>query len=159
MRRPLFFAAVGVVNTAVDFGVFLALTRLLGADPVAAGALGFLAGSAHSYVANGLLTFGDRNARLLSAPRILRFAFVTAGCLAVSVFVMAAALPLLPDVAAKAVSVLATFGAGYWLNHRLVYIETRPQGPPLPGRAVLASEGCGRREARKAPGGATAERP
>ena len=122
MRRPLTFAAVGAANTAVDFGVFLALTRLLGADPVAASALGFLAGAAHSYVANGLLTFGDYGARLASPARVLRFAAVTAACLGVSVAVVAAALPAMPDVAAKAMSVFATFAAGYWLNRRFVYL-------------------------------------
>ncbi len=126
LRRPLTFAAVGVVNTAVDFGGFLALTRLLDTGPVAASAVGFLAGSAHSYVANGLLTFGDRGARLASASRVLRFAAVTAACLGVSTLAIAAALLVMPDVAAKAVSVLATFAAGYWLNHRLVY----PAAPP-----------------------------
>ena len=123
MRRPLYFAAVGSANTALDFTVFLSLTRLLGADPVSANALGFLSGAAHSYVANGVLTFGDRGARLASAARLLRFAAVTAACLCISVAAMVAALPALPDVAAKAVSVLATFAAGYWLNHRWVYTE------------------------------------
>ena len=120
------FAAVGVVNTAVEFGVFLALTRLFDTGPVAASAAGFLAGSAHSYVANGLLTFGDRGARLASAARGLRFAAVTAICLGASTLAVAAALLVVPDVAAKAVSVLATFAAGYWLNHRLVYTAAPP---------------------------------
>lgn len=133
MRRPLVFAAVGIANTAVDFGVFLALTRVLGVGPVAASALGFLMGSAHSYIANGLLTFGDRGARLASAARVLRFAAVTALCLGVSVAAIAAALPLLPDIAAKAVSVLATFAAGYLLNGRFVYAA--------PARAASAAGG------------------
>ena len=141
MRRPLLFAAVGVANTAVDFGVFLALTRLLGTDPVAASAVGFLAGSAHSYVANGLLTFGDRGARLASASRVLRFAAVTALCLGVSVVAVAAALPVMPDVAAKAVSVLATFAAGYWLNHRLVYGVESPGEEPAGAGPATAPRG------------------
>ena len=49
---------MGVVNTAVDFGVFLSLPRLLGADPLLASALRSVARSAHSYIANCLLTFG-----------------------------------------------------------------------------------------------------
>ena len=128
LLRPLTFALVGLANTAVDFGVFLALTRLLGVAPLLASAVGFLVGSVHSYLANGLLTFRDRGARLASASRVLRFAGVTAACLGVSTVVMAAALLALPDVAAKAVSVLGTFAAGYWLNSRLVYAP-RPAAP------------------------------
>ena len=149
VRRPLLFAAVGVANTAVDFGVFLALTRGIGMEPVAASALGFLTGSAHSYVANGLLTFGDRGARLASATRILRFAAVTALCLGVSVAAIAAALPFLPDVVAKAVSILATFAAGYVLNGRFVYTAAAPdargsldaKGPAPGGPHTPAREG------------------
>lgn len=144
-RRPLLFAAVGVANTAVDFGVFLTLTRLLGADPVASSAAGFLAGAAHSYVANGLLTFGDRGARLASPARALRFAAATAACLGVSALAMAAALTVLPDVAAKAASVLATFGAGYWLNHRFVFGPDRTAGDRTgaggPGQTPLTVPG------------------
>jgi putative flippase GtrA len=132
LLRPLAFALVGLANTAVDFGVFLALTRLLGVAPLLAGALGFLVGSVHSYLANGLLTFRDRGARLASAARVLRFAGVTAACLGVSTLVMAAALLVLPDVAAKAVSVLGTFAAGYWLNSRLVYAADAVPQPAAP---------------------------
>ncbi len=150
MRRPLTFAAVGVANTAVDFGVFLALTRLLGTDPVAASAVGFLAGAANSYVANGLLTFRDRGVRLASAARVARFAGVTAACLGVSTLAMAAALLAVPDVIAKGVSVLATFAAGYWLNYRLVYAATPPRDPPARKRAGLDLRSPGPPDPRKA---------
>lgn len=153
MRRPLLFAAVGVANTAVDFGVFLALTRMVGIEPVVASALGFLTGSAHSYVANGLLTFGDRGARLASTARVLRFAVVTALCLGVSVAAIAAALPLLPDIAAKGVSIFATFAAGYLLNGRFVYTVPGPGARPDPEVETPAPVPCATALATSATGG------
>lgn len=124
MRRPLLFGLVGLANTAVDFLVFLALARLLGVDPLLAGAIGYLAGATHSYLANGLLTFRDRRVPLLDVARIGRFALVTALCLGLSTLTMAVALRFMPDVAAKACGVLVTFAAGYLLSHRLVYVRT-----------------------------------
>lgn len=122
MRRPLLFGLVGLANTAIDFLVFLALARLLGLDPLTAGAVGYLAGATHSYLANGLLTFRDRRVPLLEAGRIGRFVLVTVLCLGLSTVTMAVALPFMPDVTAKACGVLVTFAAGYLLNHRLVYV-------------------------------------
>jgi putative flippase GtrA len=126
LRGPLLFGLVGLANTGVDVGVFLALTRLADLPPLPASALGFLAGATHSYVANGLLTFRGRGVTLASAARIARFAGVTMACLGVSTAVMAVGLAMMPDIAAKGVSVLATFAAGYWLNHRLVYVASKP---------------------------------
>jgi putative flippase GtrA len=121
LPRPLLFAAVGLANTGVDLVVYLALTRLAGTHPVPAAALGFLAGAAHSYLANGLLTFRDLGTPLAPWARVARFAGVTLVCLGTSTLAMAAALPLLPDLAAKLASVLATFAVGYGLSRWLVY--------------------------------------
>jgi putative flippase GtrA len=125
MQRVALYALVGIANTAVDFLVYLALTRMLDIGPMAANAAGFMAGALHSYVANGKLTFRDRMQPLLSAGLAVRFAGVTATCLSVSTATIAAALTVLPDVAAKAVALVVTLVVGCWLNGALVYIGRR----------------------------------
>ena len=111
MRRVALYALVGIANTAVDFLVYLALTRMLDIGPMAANAAGFMAGALHSYVANGKLTFRDRMQPLLSAGTAVRFAGVTATCLSVSTATIAADLKALdtvlwvcPDAAEAAVT-------------------------------------------------------
>jgi putative flippase GtrA len=125
MRRVALYALVGIANTAVDFLVYLALTRMLDIGPMAANAAGFMAGALHSYVANGKLTFRDRMQPLLSAGTAVRFAGVTATCLSVSTATIAAALTVLPDVAAKAIALVVTLVVGCWLNGALVYVGRR----------------------------------
>jgi putative flippase GtrA len=94
MQRVALYALLGFANTAVDGLVYLALTRMLDIQPIAANAAGFMAGALHGYVANGNLTVRDRMQPLLSAGFALRFAGVTAVCLSVSTATIAAFLEL-----------------------------------------------------------------
>ena len=59
------FAAVGVVNTALDLALFLLLHQPLGV--VAANLVSTSAGMAFSFVANGRYTFGGRLTRRTAA--------------------------------------------------------------------------------------------
>ncbi|MDI6691693.1 MAG: GtrA family protein [Anaerosomatales bacterium] len=64
------FGLVGVVNTAVAYGVFLLLALGLAVPPTASHAAGWLAGMATSWLLNRLWTFGDRVVSLSRAlPR------------------------------------------------------------------------------------------
>lgn len=58
VRRPLRFAAVGTVNTALDVTLFLLLSGALGL--VGANLVSTSAGMTFSFIANGLFTFGAR---------------------------------------------------------------------------------------------------
>lgn len=127
MRRLTAFAAVGVVNTLVDFLAFLLLTRWFGVAALLANVASFSLGAANSYVLNRLVTFPDAAASLGSAGTILRFAAVTLVALGISSATLAAGLALsLDDIAAKAVSIAATFASGFVLNRYLVFRPVRP---------------------------------
>ena len=63
------FAAVGVVNTAIDSGLFLLLHARLGV--VAANLVSTSAGMAFSFVANGAFTFGSGRPTLRGAALFL----------------------------------------------------------------------------------------
>ena len=118
--RPAAFGAIGVLNTVIDF---LAFWALLGVMPaLLANVLSFSLGATNSFVLNSVVTFHDRRAEpRLSPRRALRFAIVTLGCLAFSSGTLLLLLHVLPVLYAKAVSILATFTAGYIFNDRIVF--------------------------------------
>ena len=60
MREFFKFGGVGVVNTAIDLGFYVILTRLLffGNDLVLAKGLSYMVGTVFSFVANRVFTFG-----------------------------------------------------------------------------------------------------
>ena len=124
LLRPATFGAIGVLNTVLDFVVFWALLGLMPA--LLANVISFSVGAANSFVLNSVITFHDRKAE--SAPssrRVLRFASVTLGCLALSSGIIFILLYVLPALYAKAVSLIATFAAGYLFNDRLVFKPSR----------------------------------
>ncbi|WP_168201562.1 GtrA family protein [Phreatobacter aquaticus] len=131
MRRIVAFAAVGVVNTLVDFLAFLLLTRWFGVAALLANVASFSLGAANSYVLNRLVTFPDAAAPLGSAATIVRFAVVTLVGLGMSSMALAAGLALsLGDLAAKVVSIAATFASGFVLNRYVVFRPVRPSENP-----------------------------
>ena len=101
------FAGVGVLNTAVDFGAFAALTAA-GVPALAGNLAAFVLANAVSYRLNGRFTFREAEPRL-SAAGYLRFASVHAVSLALSsgfIALFAGALGALGAKAAAAVFTL-----------------------------------------------------
>ena len=118
--RPAAFGAIGMLNTVIDFLAFWALLDLMPA--LLANVISFSLGATNSFVLNTVVTFHDRKAEpRLSPRRALRFASVTLGCLALSSGALLLLLHVLPVLYAKAVSILATFAAGYIFNDRIVF--------------------------------------
>ena len=76
-RRPLAFAVVGAVNTALHSGAVVALVETGLSGPVLANAAGFALANTFSYFANARLTFRQRP----SWPLYRRFVAVSMGSL------------------------------------------------------------------------------
>jgi len=120
LLRPATFGAIGVINTVIDFLFFWLLINLM--PPLVANVISFGVGATNSFVLNSVVTFHDRKAEPgLSPRRGLRFASVTLACLALSSGTLFLLLHFLPVLYAKAVSIIATFAAGYIFNDRLVF--------------------------------------
>jgi putative flippase GtrA len=118
--RPVTFGAIGLLNTVIDFLAFWALLAVMPA--LWANVLSFSLGAINSFVLNSVVTFHDRRAEpRLSPRRAFCFASVTLVCLALSSGTLLLLLDVLPVLYAKAVSILATFGAAYILNDRIVF--------------------------------------
>jgi len=78
------FAVVGVINTMVDFGLFMLLYTQMGIKPIMANILAFLLAVTNSYLLNTKWTF-DSSKHSISISGFGRFALLSSGGLAISV--------------------------------------------------------------------------
>ncbi len=140
------FALIGVVNTAVDFGVFLLARSALEASSAALAAFAALAGGCHcgtpqavlliaanvmswtvavsgSYVMNSSITFAAESGRKLRWRAYLTFIVSgIAGLIAnTAVLVFAAQGIGLTVWLAKALAILASFVVNFWVSHFVVF--------------------------------------
>ncbi|MHA6483238.1 GtrA family protein [Paenibacillus sp. strain BS8-2] len=128
------FGAVGVLNTAIDFGVFGLLTWL-SVHYAAAQALSYLAGMLNSYLLNNAITFRSKSgekARSFSSVlhRQLRFLIWNGAMLALSVGLMSASIRLLDwsEWMAKAVVTIVILGLNFYGSKKWVFTSaSRPQ--------------------------------
>lgn len=65
MTQVLKFLAVGVLNTAIQYVLFIALYRVIGVNYLFASVIGYCAGMINSYLLNRNWTFASRNRRVL----------------------------------------------------------------------------------------------
>lgn len=77
------FAAVGVLNTLIDFAVFSVLALVLGLHVALANTVSYSAGIANSYVWNRHWTFSDRRSDVW-VPELTRFIAANIGGWAVN---------------------------------------------------------------------------
>ncbi|QQP93046.1 GtrA family protein (plasmid) [Skermanella sp. TT6] len=122
------FAAIGVMNTAIDLLVYTVLTVALQIHPLTANVVSFSLGSVNSFWMNGLFTFRRSGSEFVRLDRFVRFAGVTALCLGLSTLALHAALFAMSSLAAKLCSVLVTFSAGFLLNKHFVFFEKARPG-------------------------------
>lgn len=118
------FMTVGVVNTLVDAGTYLTLTRLTPAfsnDVVAAKFFSFLAATVSSLLLNRRWTFGVTAP--LSSGEIGRFYTTVSASMVLNVVVMYMLVHIFGvyDLVALVVTTLTTFGLNYTLSRHWVF--------------------------------------
>lgn len=141
-RAPLMqlvrFMAVGVVNTLIDTGVYITLTRLtasFSSDIVAAKFFSFLAATISSFYLNRYWTFGIRTP--LTLRELWRFYLTVSASMALNValmFVLVHAVGIY-DLVALALVTIMTFGLNYALSRLWVF---RTPSPPSFGRSPIS---------------------
>jgi putative flippase GtrA len=144
------FAVIGVVNTLVDYGVFLLARVVLSGSPSGISAIGSLSdfcqcGNATtttlvvantiswsvavtgSYIMNSSITFASESGRRLSWRAYLTFVVSgIAGLLTnTATLLFAAQILLLPVWLAKAVAILTSFIVNFSLSHFVVFRQRR----------------------------------
>ena len=131
--KAITFALIGVVNTIVDYGVFLAAHVALDLSLVAANTLSWLAAVSGSYILNSTITFAAESGRKLRWLAFFTFvASGVAGWLAnTAALVVAVETLLLPVWLAKLLAVMASFIVNFSLSHFVVF-RVRPSLPAIP---------------------------
>ena len=117
------YALIGVVNTAIDYAVFLTAHAVLGLPLVAANALSWIVAVSVSYTLNSTITFAAETGRKLRWSAYFIFvASGTAGWLAnTTALVIAVEVLLLPAWLAKLLAVMASFIVNFSLSHFVVF--------------------------------------
>jgi putative flippase GtrA len=112
LMQALRYAAVGVANTAIDFGIFFALIAL--SVPVwQANSLSWAVSFASAYPLNAIFTF---RAPHLCAGSLLRFVLVSVAGLLAGTATVTIAYTAVPLIAAKVCAIGVSFVATFLLH-------------------------------------------
>ena len=115
------FAMVGVVNTFIDLGIFLAAYNLLQLPLIPANVLAWLVAVSGSYVMNSFITFAAESGRQLRWRAY--GAFVASGIAGVitNTAILVVASYWLPVLAAKLLAIAVSFVVNFSLSHFVVF--------------------------------------
>jgi putative flippase GtrA len=115
------FAMVGVVNTFIDLGIFLAAYNLLQLPLIPANVLAWLVAVSGSYVMNSFITFAAESGRQLRWRAY--GAFVASGVAGVitNTAILVVASYWLPVLAAKLLAIVVSFVVNFSLSHFVVF--------------------------------------
>jgi putative flippase GtrA len=125
--KAISFGLVGVVNSAVDFGVFSFSYYYLALPIIGANAMAWVVAVSGSYVLNSTITFAHESGRKLSPKSYLNFALSqVAGFLANTATVWCLVELLhVPAWAAKMAAILVSFAVNFSLSHFVVFRADR----------------------------------
>ena len=128
--KAVSFAGVGVVNTLVDYAIFLAAYYLLHLPLVAANLLSWLVAVSGSYVMNSYVTFAAESGRQLRWRAYGAFvASGIAGWVANTATLVVASIWVSVPVA-KLLAIVASFAVNFSLSHFVVFrVHKRPAEP------------------------------
>jgi putative flippase GtrA len=121
MRKASTFALVGVLNTAVDFCVFMMGYKLLHLALIPANLLSWTVAVSGSYVLNSMITFAAESGRRLTLRAYVSFvASGVAGLIGNTATLWVASF-FVPVVAAKVLAIGASFVLNFSLSHFVVF--------------------------------------
>ena len=121
MLKAASFALVGVVNTSIDYGIFLAGYYLLDLPLVPANVLAWLVAVSGSYVMNSYVTFAAESGRELRWRAYLTFVASGIAGVITNTTVLVIASYWVPVVLAKLLAIGASFLVNFSLSHFVVF--------------------------------------
>ena len=121
MLKAASFAMVGVVNTLIDYSVFLSAYYVLKLPLIPANVLAWVVAVSGSYVMNCFTTFAVESGRHLRCPAY--GAFVASGVVGVitNTTVLVVASGWVPVPVAKLLAIAASFVVNFSLSHFVVF--------------------------------------
>jgi putative flippase GtrA len=126
IRRILKFGVVGVLNTAIDFTLYIFFTQILTIWPVLSSLASYTVGVANSFVLNRVWTFSGGEYRDGLGYQLPVFLLANVSGLLLSTGTIWLALFWLEPVPAKTVSILLTLFWNYWFSRNLVFRHKSP---------------------------------
>jgi putative flippase GtrA len=124
--KALSFAVVGVVNSAVDFGVFSFAYYYLALSIVAANVLAWIVAVTGSYVMNSLTTFARESRRVLTLKAYAGFAASQIAGLVANTATVLIASYFMPVWIGKVLAIGVSFLVNFSLSHFVVF-RPRPR--------------------------------
>ena len=126
--KAMSFAIVGVVNSAVDFGVFALAYSYFELPIVLANVLSWCVAVSGSYVMNSLTTFAHESGRELSAKAYFGFALSQVAGLVANTTTVVVASYFMPVLIGKLLAIGVSFVVNFTLSHFIVF-RKRPNAP------------------------------
>jgi len=137
LRKAVSFGLIGIVNTVIDFAIFMIGIKVLGLGLVPANVLSWFIAISGSYVMNSFITFAAESGRQLTWRGYATF--VASGIVGVvastTTLVVAAALlgHVLPGanvLIAKLLAIGVSFVVNFSMSHFVVFRPKRPASEP-----------------------------
>jgi putative flippase GtrA len=124
--KAMSFAIVGLVNSAIDFGVFSFGYYYLELPIVAANVVAWIVAVTGSYVMNSLTTFARESGRELRAKAYLSFALSQVAGLIANTLTVYVASKIMHVLVGKVLAIGASFLVNFSLSHFVVF-RRRPE--------------------------------
>ena len=121
MLKAMSFAAVGVVNSLVDFSVFSFAYFYLGLPIVGANVMAWIVAVSGSYVMNSLTTFARESGGALRAGTYLNFVLSQVAGLVANTATVLAASYFMPVLIGKVLAIGVSFLVNFSLSHFVVF--------------------------------------
>jgi putative flippase GtrA len=128
MLKALSFALVGLVNFAVDFGVFSFAYFYVALPIIAANVIAWIVAVSGSYVLNSMITFAAESGRQLRIKDYATFVVSQTGGLVANTATVFVASYFMPVLVGKAIAIVASFAVNFSLSHLVVFRPRHPAG-------------------------------
>jgi putative flippase GtrA len=119
--KAMSFAAVGVVNSAVDFGVFSLAYYYFGLPIITANVMAWIVAVSGSYVMNSLTTFARESGRELRPTAYFTFLVSQLAGLVANTTTVFIASYFMPVLLGKLLAIGASFLVNFSLSHFVVF--------------------------------------
>jgi len=119
--KAMSFAAVGIVNSVVDFGVFSLAYYGLGLRIIPANVAAWCVAMTGSYVMNSLTTFAHESGGKLRLKPYVNFAASQVAGLVANTATVFVAAHFIPVLAGKLLAIGASFLVNFSLSHFIVF--------------------------------------
>jgi putative flippase GtrA len=125
--KAISFAAVGVVNTLIDFSIFWMAVHFMQWPLVPANVLSWIVAVSFSYMMNTFITFGPESGRILRWRDYATFVVSGIAGMVAATTTLVLLSYVLPVLVAKLLSIGVSFVVNFSLSHFVVFRKRGPQ--------------------------------